>query len=98
MALMIGCIWHGLDALQARAKPGNHLVTITVQLLGPQTPRRNRWCNCKGNYFLVTFLSICPSENPAYGPVSFTLIRGSCRTAVAHVPASCSTAGLITAL
>ena len=28
MALMIGCIWHGLDALQGtRAKPGNHLVT-----------------------------------------------------------------------
>ena len=27
MALMIGCIWHGLDALQGtRAKPGNHLV------------------------------------------------------------------------
>ena len=26
-ALMIGCIWHGLDALQGtRAKPGNHLV------------------------------------------------------------------------
>ena len=29
MALMIGCIWHGLDALQGtRAKPGNHLVYI----------------------------------------------------------------------
>ena len=27
MALMIGYIWHGLDALQGtRAKPGNHLV------------------------------------------------------------------------
>ena len=27
MALMIGCIWHGLDALQGtRAKPRNHLV------------------------------------------------------------------------
>ena len=27
MALMIGSIWHGLDALQGtRAKPGNHLV------------------------------------------------------------------------
>ena len=27
MALMIGCIWHRLDALQGtRAKPGNHLV------------------------------------------------------------------------
>ena len=27
MALMIVCIWHGLDALQGtRAKPGNHLV------------------------------------------------------------------------
>ena len=27
MALMIGCIWHGLDALRGtRAKPGNHLV------------------------------------------------------------------------
>ena len=27
MALMIGRIWHGLDALQGtRAKPGNHLV------------------------------------------------------------------------
>ena len=25
MALMIGCIWHGLDALQG-AKLGNHLV------------------------------------------------------------------------
>ena len=29
MTLMIGCIWHGLDALQGtRAKPGNHLVYI----------------------------------------------------------------------
>ena len=27
-ALMIGCIWHGLNALQGtRAKPGNHLVS-----------------------------------------------------------------------
>ena len=31
MALMIGCIWHGLDALQGtRAKPGNHLVSYKV--------------------------------------------------------------------
>ena len=30
-ALMIGCIWHGLDALQGtRAKPGNHLVVYTL--------------------------------------------------------------------
>ena len=27
MAIMIGCIWHALGALQGtRAKPGNHLV------------------------------------------------------------------------
>ena len=32
MALMIGCIWHGLDALQGtRAKPGNHLVIYIIQ-------------------------------------------------------------------
>ena len=31
MALMIGCILHGLDALQGtRAKPGNHLVTYKL--------------------------------------------------------------------
>ena len=31
MALMIGCIWHGLDALQGtRAKPGNHLVQYKI--------------------------------------------------------------------
>ena len=31
MALMIGCILHGLDALQgARAKPGNHLVIYII--------------------------------------------------------------------
>ena len=31
MALMIGCILHGLDALQGtRAKPGNHLVIYKV--------------------------------------------------------------------
>ena len=31
MALMIGCIWHGLDALQGtRAKPGNHLVSYNI--------------------------------------------------------------------
>ena len=31
MALMIGCIWHGLDALQGtRAKPGNHLVLYII--------------------------------------------------------------------
>ena len=31
MALMIGCIWHGLDALQGtRAKPGNHLVLYKI--------------------------------------------------------------------
>ena len=31
MALMIGCIWHGLDALQGtRAKPGNHLVIYII--------------------------------------------------------------------
>ena len=29
--LMIGCIWHGLDALQGtRAKPGNHLTRLTL--------------------------------------------------------------------
>ena len=34
MALMIGCIWHGLDALQGtRAKPGNHLVTYKEKSL-----------------------------------------------------------------
>ena len=31
MALVIGCIWHGLDALQGtRAKPGNHLVQYII--------------------------------------------------------------------
>ena len=31
MALMIGCIWHGLDALQGtRAKPGNHLIVDKI--------------------------------------------------------------------
>ena len=34
MALMIGCIWHGLDALQGtRAKPGNHLVIYKIILV-----------------------------------------------------------------
>ena len=34
MALMIGCIWHGLDALQGtRAKPGNHLVVNKAVML-----------------------------------------------------------------
>ena len=34
MALMIGCIWHGLDALQGtRAKPGNHLVIYKVMCM-----------------------------------------------------------------
>ena len=34
MALMIGCIWHGLDALQGtRAKPGNHLVAYKAVYL-----------------------------------------------------------------
>ena len=33
-ALMIGCIWHGLDALQGtRAKPGNHLVLYKGMML-----------------------------------------------------------------
>ena len=35
MALMIGCVWHGLDALQGtRAKPGNHLVVYKGILVG----------------------------------------------------------------
>ena len=42
MALMIGCIWHGLDALQGtRAKPGNHLVdykTDYVKVITQQQP------------------------------------------------------------
>ena len=34
MALMIGCIWHGLDALQGtRAKPGNHLVLYKIRFI-----------------------------------------------------------------
>ena len=34
MALMIGCIWHGLDALQGtRSKPGNHLVMNKIVAL-----------------------------------------------------------------
>ena len=38
-ALMIGYIWHGLDALQGtRAKPGNHLVYII---------RGSQWANSK---------------------------------------------------
>ena len=33
MALMIGCIWHGLDALQGtRAKPGNHLIVYKLNI------------------------------------------------------------------
>ena len=38
MALMIGCIWHGLDALQGtRAKPGNHLVKYIWRTFAPQS-------------------------------------------------------------
>ena len=55
MALMIGCIWHGLDALQGtRAKPGNHLV-IYINL------RRSRdclWlslCVCGWGGFIVSY-------------------------------------------
>ena len=41
MALMIGCIWHGLDALQGtRAKPGNHLVYIISEETSIFAPQR----------------------------------------------------------
>ena len=51
MALMIGCIWHGLDALQGtRAKPGNHLVIhkclldeqFELSLVDPRVYTRNK--------------------------------------------------------
>ena len=53
MALMIGCIWHGLDALQGnRAKPGNHLVeNITLQ--------------CP---FVCVYLSVPPFFDMTVGP------------------------------
>ena len=42
MALMIGCIWHGLDALQGtRAKPGNHLVLYKIGGFTPDKSRNN---------------------------------------------------------
>ena len=52
MALMIGCIWHGLDALQGtRAKPGNHLVL-------------NKSTNCGGGGTTMCFLFHAPISLP----------------------------------
>ena len=58
MALMIGCIWHGLDALQGtRAKPGNHLVIyksdaqFIFELTQTSAERRNMFLVKSNNVF-----------------------------------------------
>ena len=51
MALMIGCIWHGLDALQGtRAKPGNHLVQhIQIQSLQIKISQQTTFVNTESS-------------------------------------------------
>ena len=61
MALMIGCIWHGLDALQGtRAKPGNHLV-IYIILEGARASTGFKTYRCYvWMYDISTGVMICP--------------------------------------